>query len=164
MIAVWPCAFVYKIGNKGNCSYLCNSLPAKVKNYIEVLKESKHHTFQVRSCNINFYFKVQPMAELRNAYALKTPRVVALPFIYGGECIIIFNQNGKKGRITVIFLSIEVFMCSCYNYIYNCILSRASEVWSPTNHLGSGQGRDMGQGPFSPLPKEGLPIERLLKI
>ena len=31
----------------------------------------------------------------KNAYALKTPRVVALPFIYGVECIIISNQNGK---------------------------------------------------------------------
>ncbi len=30
------------------------------------------------------------------------------------------------------------------------ILSRASEVGSPTNHLGSGQRRDTDQGPFSP--------------
>ncbi len=37
----------------------------------------------------------------KNAYALKTPRVVALPFIYGVDYIIISNQYGKKGRITV---------------------------------------------------------------
>ncbi len=34
---------------------------------------------------------------------MKTPRVVALPFIDGVDCItsIISNQNGKKKRITV---------------------------------------------------------------
>ncbi len=45
------------------------------------------------------------------------------------------------------------------------ILSRASEVGSPTNHLGSRQRRDTGQGPFSPLTGgQGLPNDRLLKI
>ncbi len=28
------------------------------------------------------------------------------------------SKMAKKGRITVIFLSIEVLMCLCYNYIY----------------------------------------------
>ena len=33
----------------------------------------------------------------KTTYALKTPSVVALPFIYGVECIIISNQKrGKK--------------------------------------------------------------------
>ncbi len=35
----------------------------------------------------------------KTTYALKTPRVVALPFIYGVEYIIISNQ--KKGEIVI---------------------------------------------------------------
>ncbi len=34
------------------------------------------------------------------------------------------------------------------------ILSRASEVGFPTNHLGSGERQDTGQGSFSPLKIE----------
>ena len=51
------------------------------------------------------------------------------------------------------------------------ILSRVSEVGSPINHLGSGQRRDTGQGPFSPLtggldltPRQSQPNDRPLKI
>ncbi len=36
----------------------------------------------------------------KNAYALKTPRVVALPFIYGVECIIISIKIAKTDAHT----------------------------------------------------------------
>ncbi len=45
----------------------------------------------------------------KTTYALKTPSVVALPFIYGVECIIISNQ--KRGKNKSHALGIEVIMC-----------------------------------------------------
>ncbi len=46
---------------------------------------------------------------------------------------------------------IPIFHKSIKSLICGLILSCASEVGSPTNHLGSGQRRDKDQGPFSPL-------------
>ncbi len=40
-------------------------------------------------------FKSTEIQKIKNAYALKTPCVVALPFIYGVKCIIIPNKKGS---------------------------------------------------------------------
>ena len=50
-----------------------------------------------------------------------------------------------------------VLLCYvCHRLGHSIILSRASEVGSPTNHLGSGQRQDTDQGSFGPLTG-GLP-------
>ncbi len=44
------------------------------------------------------------------------------------------------------------------------ILSCASEVGSPMNHLGSRQRRDMGQGPFSPFMTNYLKLKNIDRL
>ncbi len=54
------------------------------------------------------------------------------------------GHNGLYGEVQ---FSFQTYLHSLIRYI----LLRASEVGSPMNHLGSGQRRDTGQGPFSPF-------------
>ena len=67
-------------------------------------------------CNIRLILPQQltfvPFYRQKNACALKIPRTVALPFIYGVKCIII-----SKCR------SVEVFMCLFTLYLYIFIAS-----------------------------------------
>ncbi len=59
----------------------------------------------------------------KTTYALKTPRVVALPFIYGVEYIIIPNQ--KRGKNNCHTLGIEVVMCLFQLWSYMMKLQRS---------------------------------------
>ena len=62
------------------------------------------------------------------------------------------NSQGSRSKVTWVKISLRLMVLAAgLTPTLGYILSQASEMGSPTNHLGSGQRRDTDQGPFSPL-------------